>query len=555
IPQTRKRTASFWEEEENEKPYKRTEISTDDEPESNYADDIGSPNSALPSPISDTEQEWPLEDMRETFDALPSPVQKYALFQLLKRSHRNTLKATKDTILHHLRKDLLLSLPLSIAHHILSFVDVPSLCRATAVNSSWKDLIDNAHKAWEFKLVENNFTPTPRELTDSSPTPYKNMVRRHTIMRRNWRLNKHRKLLLEGHEDDLITCLQFDEDKVITGSDDHRIHMYDVNTGQLKNVMEGHEGGVWALEYVDNTLVTGSIDRTVRVWDIERGLCRFVLRGHTSTVRCLKIVMPSIIDGQLQPSEPLIISGSRDMTIRVWKLPDLNDLPLPLIDLVEDDFISRKYLKFTLKEHESSVRDIAVHGNTLVSGGYDNTVIVWDLATGESRHLLKGHTMKVYCVAIDPKRRHCISGSLDSSVRIWGLDDGECKFVLQGHAILVGLIGLADDFLVSAAADYTLRTWDPSTGDRHCILAGHRGPITAFQHDQHKIVSGSEGAVKMWDTKTGELLHDLIQDVTSVWRICFNERRCISAVKSHSQNSTQLVVLDYGFHDLEDELL
>ncbi len=100
---------------------------------------------------------------------------------------------------------------------------------------------------------------------------------------------------------------------------------------------------------------------------------------------------------------------------------------------------------------------------------------------------------------------------------------------------MVGLIGLADDYLVSAAADYTLRTWDPSTGDRQCILAGHRGPITAFQHDQYKIVSGSEGAVKMWDTKTGELLHDLIQDVSSVWRVSFDERRCIAAVKRYKR--------------------
>ncbi|KAI9281587.1 WD40-repeat-containing domain protein [Sporodiniella umbellata] len=434
---TRKRTASVWEEEEeeDEKSYKRTETGSDNQDPIDYADDIipGSPNSALPSPISDTEQDWPLEDMRETFDALPSPVQKYALFQLLKRSHRNTLKATKDNILLFLRKDLLLSLPVDIAYKILSYIDVTSLCHASAVNHAWKDLIDKAHEVWKFKLAENNFIPTLKELSDTSFTPYKNMVRRHTIMRRNWRLNKHHKLLLEGHEDDLITCLQFDEEKVITGSDDHRIHLYDVNTGQLKNVMEGHEGGVWVLEYVDNTLVTGSIDRTVRVWDIKRGLCRFVLRGHTSIVRCLKIVMPTMIDGRLQPSEPLIISGSRDMTIRVWRLPNLNDLPLPLVDSVEDDFISRKYIKFTLKEHESSVRDIAVHGNTLVSGGYDHMVIVWDLATGKSRHVLKGHSMKVYCVAIDPKRRHCISGSLDSSVRIWGLDDGECKFVLQGN--------------------------------------------------------------------------------------------------------------------------
>ncbi|CEG69887.1 hypothetical protein RMATCC62417_05879 [Rhizopus microsporus] len=558
---TRKRTASVWDEEDNEKSCKRTELinqvdNDEDEDQDIYADDIipESPNSALPSPISDIEQDWPVETMEDTFDALPEQIQTYALFQLLKRSHRNTLKVVRDSILDCTRKDILLSVPIKTAHLILSFLDIPSLCRASGVSHGWRELIDNATETWRLKMIENNFTPSLKEeycILHSVTNPYKAIVRRHTIMRRNWAQNKHRKLLLQGHEGRLITCLQFDDEKIITGfADSHRIHLYDINTGQLKNVMEGHEGDVWALEYVGNTLVTGSIDRTVRVWDIKRGLCRFVLRGHTSTVRCLKIVMPTMIDNQLQPSEPLIISGSRDMTIRVWKLPNLNDLPLPLFDAVEDDFISRRYLKYTLKEHENAVRDIAVHGNTLVSGGYDYMVIVWDLATGRSKHILKGHTMKVYCVAIDPKRRHCISGSMDFTVRIWGLDDGECKFVLQGHAILVGLIGLVDDCLVSAAADHTLRTWDPATGDRRRIFAGHRGPITAFQHDQYKIISGSEGAVKMWNTQTGELMHDLIQDVQSVWRISFNERRCIAAVKN--DGATQLVVLDFGIHGLEE---
>jgi WD40 repeat protein len=98
----------------------------------------------------------------------------------------------------------------------------------------------------------------------------------------------------------------------------------------------------------------------------------------------------------------------------------------------------------------------------------------------------------------------------------------------------VGLLGLVDDSLVSAAADATLRVWDPATGDRLHILAGntgHQGPITSFQHDKHKIISGSEGGVKMWDTQTGELLHDLVEGASSIWQVSFDERRCIAAVK------------------------
>ncbi|CEP18911.1 hypothetical protein [Parasitella parasitica] len=563
-----------------------------------------SPNSALPSPVSDLDHEdpWQEDDVMnvdsidpsvattdittttitstptittipnnsihnstllepsslfEMFDILPDNIQTYLMFQLLKRSPRNALRMANATIMQVLKKDIVINLPSSVAEIVLSYLDIRSLCRASGVNRSWKQLIDNASEVWKLKIKQSGFVPTSSERLQNS---YKQIVRRHIIMRRNWRRNLHHKMLLEGHEEDLVTCLQFDDEKIITGSDDHSINVYDIKTGNLKRVLSGHDGGVWALQYVGNTLVTGSIDRTIRVWDIEKGICRFILRGHSSTVRCLKIVMPSKIvnpDGSItmEPSEPIIVSGSRDMTIRVWRLPDLEKEPQqPLSTCLEDDVISQRFLKYKLVEHEHSVRDLAVYGNILVSGSYDNNVIVWNIETGKKVHILKGHTMKVYCVAIDPKRRHCISGSLDASVRIWGIDDGECKFVLQGHAILVGLLGLIDDCLVSAAADATLRIWDASNGDRLYILAGsngHQGPITSFQHDKFKIISGSEGGVKMWNTQTGELMYDLIEDVAGVWRVCFDERRCIAAVKN--EHKTQLIVLDFGVHGLEGE--
>lgn len=625
----RKRSASVW---DDDRSFKRTELDTNtninnnnnNNNNNNEAPDINlalssippasppvdnttivpdSPNSALPSPVSDLDEMFYTEveqqdrddermstddpmqvieddddnnnitttmdpsNLIDTFDMLPDSIQTYFMFQLLKRSPRHALRLANATIMQVLRLDILMKLPQKVAVQILGHLDVRSLCRASSVNKAWKNLIDTTSSVWELKMQEADFKLSPRERLQCTEAvlqgqnPFKKMVRRHTIMRRNWKLNRHHKLVLEGHEKDLVACLQFDDEKIITtGSDDHRINVYDIKTGELKRVLKGHDGGVWALQYVGNTLVTGSIDRTVRVWDIERGVCRFVLRGHSSTVRCLKIVMPENIvqpDGsvRLEPKEPIIVSGSRDMTIRVWKLPNLETEPeLPLSTSLEDDFLSNEFLKFKLVEHEHSVRDLAVHGNTLVSGSYDNNVIVWNLETGEKSHILKGHTMRVYCVAIDPKRRHCISGSLDASVRIWGLDDGECKFVLQGHSILVGLLGLVDDTLVSAAADATLRIWDPATGDRLHILAGnsgHQSPITSFQHDKHKIISGSEGGVKMWDTQTGELLHDLVEGASSIWQVLFDERRCIAAVKN--ENETQLVVLDFGIHGLEGE--
>ncbi|KAF7724886.1 SCF ubiquitin ligase complex subunit cdc4 [Apophysomyces ossiformis] len=649
---------------------------------STLADNTESPNSALPSPSlspatnSDHEDMWDYHQTHietrvasqsavhttggitensaflDTFDALPSNIQSYFLFQLLRRSPMESLRHATSWITHALRGDFTSRFSREITHRILCYLDIRSLCRAISVCKQWKEIIENDAALWESKLIEADFvlssaeherlrlaaseerfdqtsrthqnqrrqeispdmiisgdemetSPSPEEtvsddlamaethtsatqipnqtcsLTVNSPDSkynrttggedetiecdccisssmlakwYRDIYKRRYILRQNWRKNRVHRMQLFGHSNKIVTCLQFDDDKIVTSSEDHTINIYDIKTGGLRRTLQGHEGGVWAMHYVDNILVTGSTDRTIRVWDMERGVCRHVLRGHASTIRCLHVVMPLNVNPDpdgiplMQPTMPLLVSGSRDSTLRVWKLPSVEES----FDSMEDHPLMDRngYLMHILSGHRDSVRALAVYGNILASGSYDHTVRIWNLETGEPYHVLEGHRDRVYSVVIDMKRRQCISGSLDSTVRVWSLDDGECLRLLKGHTILVGLLGLADDHLVSAAADATLRVWCPDSGDCRYVLLGHQGSITSFQHDKYKIISGSEGGVKLWDIRTGKLLHNLITDVNCVWRVAFDDRRCIAAVQS--RDVTRIEVLDYGVYGLED---
>lgn len=366
---------------------------------------------------------------------------------------------------------------------------------------------------------------------------FKSLYRRHYFIRKSWTSEEVRPshVAFTAHPRHVITCLQFDDDKIITGSDDTLIHVYDTKTGKLRKRLEGHEGGVWALQYEDNVLVSGSTDRSVRVWDIEKGLCTQVFYGHTSTVRCLQILTPTpVVDEQtkrveMMPPKPLIITGSRDNNLRVWRLPEAGSRRYIQTGPPANDSDCPYFIR-TLTGHAHSVRAIAAHGDTLVSGSYDNTVRVWRISTGEARHVLSGHSQKVYSVVLDTKRNRCISGAMDSLVKIWDLNTGACLYTLEGHNLLVGILDLRDERLVSAAADSTLRIWDPENGRCRNVLSAHTGAITCFQHDGQKVISGSERTVKMWDVATGNCT-DLLTDLASVWQLKFDYRRCVAAVQ------------------------
>ncbi|KAI7853135.1 WD40-repeat-containing domain protein [Circinella umbellata] len=551
--------------------------------------------------------------MVTAFDELDPDTKSTILLQLLKRSSTNTLQLVSSLIIPTLRRDFLSSLPKEVSLCVLFYLDAQTLCRASTVCRSWRDLIDGDELLWKRRMIQDGFKhddpwasqyrgsmnitsdtndsspsssssstniPSSNNINNNKINPYKERYRRLYTLQQNWRKGRVRTTRLISHPHNVVTCLSIDEDKIISGADDHIINIYDAKTLTRRRCLRGHEGGVWALQHVGNTLVSGSTDRTVRVWNMLNGKCTHVFHGHVSTVRCLQIVMPNKNN---EPSQPLIIAGSRDSTIRIWRLPDPeNDPPYDHGNTTTNNMGVRNntttagthgdginnnapahrlsttstnnnnpYHMYTLTGHTNSVRAIAAHGNILVSGSYDRKVCIWDLSKGTLIHRMEGHGEKVYSVVIDPERNQCMSGSMDACIKIWSLETGQCLRTLDGHSILVGLLGLSQDHLVSAAADTTLRVWSPEGDCMHALL-GHQGAITCFQHDHEKIISGSEGGLKLWDIKTGKLLQNFVSYATGVWRVAFDQRKCVAAI--HCNNITYLEVLDFGSHGLEEAI-
>lgn len=124
--------------------------------------------------------------------------------------------------------------------------------------------------------------------------PYKLLLKKRVAVRNRWQSTEHapKQTTFRGEHSSVVTCLQFDNQKIVTASDDPSIEVYETATGRLRCKLLGHEGGVWALQYVGDILVSGSTDRTLRIWDLDTEQCTHVFYGHTSTVRCLQILEP-----------------------------------------------------------------------------------------------------------------------------------------------------------------------------------------------------------------------------------------------------------------------
>ncbi len=181
---------------------------------------------------------------------------------------------------------------------------------------------------------------------------------------------------------------------------------------------------------------------------------------------------------------------------------------------------------FTLKGHtqsENSSENPSVNsivfspdGTKVVTASDDKTAKIWDVATGELLHTLKGHTGYVWSAAFSPNGNYIVTASADGTVKIWDVANGTLIRTLEGHTDWVISAAFSPDSskLVTASNDRTARIWDASTGQILHILKG-LVLSAAFSPDGTKVVTtsldGSTGVwdARVWDAQTGTSIFSL----------------------------------------------
>jgi WD40 repeat protein len=166
-----------------------------------------------------------------------------------------------------------------------------------------------------------------------------------------------------------------------------------------------------------------------------------------------------------------------------------------------------------LEGHEAHVSSVAFSpdGKTIVSGSLDQTVRVWNAATGVEQHNMTGHEGAVLSVAFSPNGKTIVSGSSDQTVRVWNAATGVEQHKMTGHEGTVFSVAFSPDgkTIVSGSNDQTVRVWDAATGVVQHKMTGHEEAISsvAFSPDGKTLVSRSiDQTVHLWDVDTGARL-------------------------------------------------
>jgi WD40 repeat protein len=199
----------------------------------------------------------------------------------------------------------------------------------------------------------------------------------------------------------------------------------------------------------------------------------------------------------ISPDGKIVVSGSADNTIKVW------------------DLASGRLLR-TIEPHSSWIFSVAISpdGKNIVSGNWDNTIDIWQIEDGKRLRSLNGHKDSVTSVAISPDGKTIVSGSKDRTIKIWNIADGNLQQTLTGHTNSINSVAISSDgkTIISGSEDRTISTWQIGDGKRLLNLTGHEDIVTsvAISPDGKTIVSGSKDrTVSVWGSADGQRLRTI----------------------------------------------
>ena len=216
---------------------------------------------------------------------------------------------------------------------------------------------------------------------------------------RTWRVSQ----LLQGFKSDVESvAFSPDNTRIVTGSRDRAVEIWDVQTGALLRLLNG-QGEVFAVAFSpDGRLVAAGSGSSgsgtpgqVSVWDAQTGALLWTRKGHSE--RCLSVAFA--------PDGGLLASAGNDNTVRLW-----NPRTGVLARMLEaPDVLMVCAVAFS------------PDGSKIAGGGSDGRARLWNLKVGTVERTFPTQNATVQSVAFSSNGRLLASGSQNGIVNLWRL--------------------------------------------------------------------------------------------------------------------------------------
>ncbi|KAM5467999.1 hypothetical protein MauCBS54593_005281 [Microsporum audouinii] len=438
--------------------------------------------------------------------------------------------------LYCIRKDPV-SLPAELMAHILSFLDADSLKNAELVSHAW-NLHASSSTVWREVFYREyrdsrNITSTPgipnRAMGLGRKKPdqdWKKVYKVRHVLENRWKSGRAAAIYLHGHQDS-VYCVQFDENKIITGSRDRTIRVWDARyPWPCLKVIGAHQSTSDSSVPVTPWPITPPADSTGSSPFISicppvastAGLISQYPAGeyHNASILCLQF------------DDKIMVTGSSDATCIVWDM--------------QDDYRPIR----RLKSHQAGVLDVCFDDKYIVSCSKDTTICVWDRETGELVKRLLGHRGPVNAVQL--RGDLVVSASGDGVAKLWNISSGLCIKEFASKDRGLACVEFSEDArtILAGGNDQVIYQFDANTGELVKELEGHSGLVRSLHMDNAngRVVSGSyDMSIKVFDAKAGKLSVDLPGWTTSWMLSAKSDYRRIVA----TSQDARAVIMDFGY--------
>ena len=245
-------------------------------------------------------------------------------------------------------------------------------------------------------------------------------------------------------------------------------------------------------------MASASRDKTICIWNVNSGTLDQILEGHGAEVYSVAV----------SPDGKHLISTSSDKSIKIWDA----ETGKPTETFKCPTCFPIKFSPDSQLAAWVEVDDPSGHWS----------IQIWSLVTRKHGQNIRTHNSRVWPLAFAPQEQHLASGDMDGTIKIWDYVVGLCLKTLTSEMGYINSLAYSPDGnRLASGTLYGVGLWDPDTGTLLQTMKGHSSSVRSVAFSPNgKTIASSSSEIFIWDVTTSTLLYTLTGHTQNVLSPC-----------------------------------